>query len=245
MEVYAPLDAPKLVADGLWVVDGPIIRMQYPGFGSMPFTTRMAIARLADGGLWVWSPTEPSPALFAQVDAMGEVRHLVSPNFIHYAHIGAWKDRYPHALAWASPGVRERARKMDVDVTFDRDLGDAPPAEWATEIDQLVFRGSRMLEEVVFFHRASRTLVLADLIENFEPGKLGFFERLLTRLGGVTDPDGKAPSDLRMTFVGRHDQARRSFDRMMAWSPERVVIAHGRWYERDGERELRRAFRWI
>jgi hypothetical protein len=32
---------------------------------------------------------------------------------------------------------------------------------------------------------------------------------------------------------------------MLDWDPERIIIAHGRWYDRDGGAELRRAFRWI
>ena len=47
----------------------------------------MTVVRLADGGLWCHSPIAPAPELFAQIDALDEVRHLVSPNKIHYAHI--------------------------------------------------------------------------------------------------------------------------------------------------------------
>jgi hypothetical protein len=47
---------------------------------------------------------------------------------------------------------------------------------------------------VVFFHRKTRTLILADYIENFEPEKVGFFYAWLARLAGVADPDGKTPS---------------------------------------------------
>jgi hypothetical protein len=49
------------------------------------------------------------------------------------------------------------------------------------------------MEEVVFFHRKTRTLILADYIENFEADKVGFFYAWLVRLGGIVDPDGKAP----------------------------------------------------
>jgi hypothetical protein len=244
MKIYTPLDLPKQIAPGLWVVDGPIVRLEV-GPIAMPFPTRMVIARLAGGALWVWSPTALSSELRARVDARGTVGHLVSPNRIHYAHVAAWKASYPDAIAWASPGVRGRAAAKGIKVDFDRDLGDAPDAAWAAEIDQLVFRGSRVMDEVVFFHRASRTLVVADLIENFEPEKLTFPERIFARLGGVTDPDGKAPADYRATFAGHRDEARASVRRLLAWSPARVVIAHGRWYERDGARELRRAFRWV
>jgi hypothetical protein len=244
MQLYEPLNVPKPVDDGIWIVDGPIVKMAFAAF-KMPFPTRMVVVRLAGGGLFLWSPIELNDALRAEIDRLGPVQHLVSPNRIHYAHIAAWKAAYPSAIAWASPGVRERAAAQRIEVSFDRDLDDAPDAAWAEELDQLVFRGSRALEEVVFFHRRSRTLVLADLIENFEPSKVEAPLSWLLRLGGVADPDGKAPSDLRATFLGHRDEARASYERMLAWAPERVIMAHGRWYPDDGVAELRRAFRWL
>ncbi len=64
-------------------------------------------------------------------------------------------------------------------------------------------------------------------------------------MAGAADPDGKAPMDLRLTFVGGKEAARASFEWMVAWGPERLIVAHGRWYDRDGTAELRRAFRWL
>ena len=84
---------------------------------------------------------------------------------------------------------------------------------------------------------------LADLIENFEPEKVGGAYGWLVRLAGTAHPDGKVSTGLRLTF-GK-DKARASFERMLAWEPEKVIVAHGRWYERDGTEELRRAFRWL
>ena len=244
MELYEPLNTLKPVGEDLWVVDGPIVRMAYFG-GSIPFPTRMIVARLTNGDLLLWSPIEPGGGVRAEIDALGPVRHLVSPNKIHYAHIAAWKRLYSEATAWASPGVRERAASQRIDVSFDADLRDEPDPTWREDLDQLVFRGSRFMEEVVFFHRRTRTLVLADLIENFEPEKIGGAYRLLVRFAGATDPDGKAPIDLRLTFLGGKDAARASFERMLAWEPERVIMAHGRPYDRNGTEELRGAFRWL
>ena len=241
--LYEPINTLKPVAPGLWLVDGPIVRMAALG-GSAPFTTRMTVARLADGGLWCHSPVAPDSSLFAAVDALGPVRHLVSPNKLHYAHIAAWKRRYPDAVAWASPGVRERAASQKIEVGFDADLGEAPEPSWAAELDQLHFRGSRVFEEVVFLHRASATLILADLIENFEAAKLGTAMRWIARLGGVLDPDGKTPLDMRFTFRDRA-AARACLQRMTDWRPQRVILAHGRCYLDNAEAELRRAFRWL
>ena len=244
MELYEPLNTIKPVDENIWVVDGPIVHMAYLG-ASIPFPTRMVVVRLVNQDLFLWSPTEPNDGLRTGIDALGPVRHLVSPNKIHYAHIGAWKRIYPEATAWASPGVRERAASRRIDVSFDADLRDAPDPAWREDLDQIVFRGSRFMEEVVFFHRRTRTLVLADLIENFEPRKIGKAYRGLVRLAGAADPDGKAPIDLRLTFLGRKNAARASFERMLSWEPEKVIVAHGRWYERNGATELRRAFRWL
>lgn len=244
MKLYQPLNVPEPVAEDVWVVNGPLVRMAAMGM-SMPFPTRMVVVRLPSGELFLHSPTEIDDGLRAALDRLGTVRHLVSPNRIHYAHIASWKRAYPDAIAWASPGVRARAASQRMEVQFDRDLGDAPAPEWADVLDQLVFRGSKALEEVVFFHRPSRTLLLADLIENFELDRLSGGMRWMARLGGVVDPDGKAPFDLRLTFLGRKKAARAALARMVAWKPERITLAHGRWYPSDGERELARAFRWV
>jgi uncharacterized protein DUF4336 len=244
VELYEPINTLKPVGEDLWVVDGPIVRMAYLGV-SIPFPTRMVLIRLTNGGLFLWSPTEPDDGLRAEIDALGPVHHLVSPNKIHYAHIAAWKRIYPEATAWASPGVRERAASQLIDVSFDADLGDGPDPAWREDLDQLVFRGSSFVEEVVFFHRKTRTLVLADLIENFEPEKMRGAYRWVVRLAGAAAPDAKTPIDLRLTFMGHRKEARSAFKRMVAWEPEKAIMAHGRPYERDGTAELRRAFRWL
>ena len=244
MELYEPINTLKQVDEDLWLVDGPIVRMAFPG-GHIPFPTRMVVVRLVNGELFLWSPTELDDGLRAGIDALGTVGHLVSPNKIHYAHIAAWKRAYPEATAWASPGVKERATAQRIDVAFDAQLGDLPEEVWVKDLDQLIFRGGRFMEEVVFFHRKTRTLILADLIENFEAEKVGGLHGWLVRLAGAADPDGKAPIDLRLTFLGRKKEARSTFERMVAWKPERVIMAHGRPYEREGTAELRRAFRWL
>lgn len=242
--LYHPINTLQDIAPGVAIVDGPVVRMAYFG-GAIPFPTRMTVVRLNDGRLWIHSPTALTPALRAAVQARGEVAHLISPNKIHYAHIAEWKAAFPGATAWASPGVRERAKSQGVAVSFDADLDDAPNPAWAAEIDQLLFRGSAWLQEYVFFHRASRTLIVTDLFERFEQEKLPPWLWRLVRIAGCTFPDGQTPLDLRLTFLGRKDQARACYSWMLARDPERVIIAHGRWVERDGAAELRRAFRWL
>ncbi len=244
MFVYEPLNTLKPVAEDVWIVDGPVVHMAICGI-SIPFPTRMSVIRLSNGELFLHSPTALVDSLQSELARLGPVRHLVSPNKVHYASIAAWKAAYPDAHAWASPGVRERAASQNVSATFDHHLGSEPEPAWAADLDQLVFRGSRFMEEVVFLHRKSHTLLLADLIVNFEPHRLNRLQGLLFRLSGAMDPEGQTPLDLRVTFVGHKREARECFQRMAAWKPERIIVAHGRWYPADGERELHRAFRGL
>ena len=48
----------------------------------------------------------------------------------------------------------------------DTDLMDAAEPRWTGDIDQVLFKGSFAVTEAVFFHRASRTAIFADLIQN-------------------------------------------------------------------------------
>jgi hypothetical protein len=238
---YQPINTLRAIADQLWIVDGPLIRFSY-AWVRLPFPTRMTIVRLGSGELWVHSPTELTPGLKAEVDRLGRVRHLIAPIKLHYWWVGDWQAACPEALAYAAPGARERAAKRGA--AFDLDLGAEPPAAWAGEIDQLPVAGGFMTE-IVFFHRRSRTLILTDLIENFEPDRVpAAWLRLLMRLGGVMHPRGSTPRDLRPTFVGHRQAMRRALATMIGWRPQHVIVAHGRCYHENALGELERAFRW-
>jgi hypothetical protein len=241
--VYEPLCTLRSIGEEIWLADGPTI-----GFYGMPFSTRMTVVRLEDGGLWVHSPIVAEEGLVEEVEALGPVSHLIAPNWIHYAHVPAWQARFPAAQTHAAPGVEARARRRGVSLRVDRPLGDTPPAAWAGQIDQIVVWGSPVHREAVFYHRASRTLVLTDLIENFEPEKLPWLMRLLVRAAGIHAPHGGMPRDMRLTFrLTRRGRARleKAVAQMIAWDPERVVLAHGRWFESGGTQALRRAFSWL
>jgi hypothetical protein len=237
---YEPLDTLKPVAQDLWLIDGPLIR-----FYGLPFSTRATVVRLASGDIWVHSPTRLTETLAKELEALGPLRHLIAPNWIHYAYLHEWQKRWPDALGWAAPGVAERAEKKGVPGRFDHDLEQNAPLDWAGEIEQMVVEGSKIHREAVFFHHASRTLILTDLIENFEPQNLSFPMRMATRIGGIQAPNGQMPRDMRLTFRGNETLLRRQVERMIGWGPERVILSHGSWFENDAVRHLEHAFRWV
>lgn len=229
----------EAVADGIWLAEGDVV-----DFHGFPYPTRCVVIRLGGGDLWVWSPIRLSPDLKAGIERLGRPRHLVSPNKLHHLYLADWRAAYPDALLW---GPRSTARRRP-DLHFQSPLGDTPPPAWADAIDQVWFNGSPAMDEVVFFHRASRTAILADLSENFDAAFLAAhwrgWQRWIARRWGIVEGHGYAPLEWRLTFFKRR-ATRLARDRVLAWNPARVIVAHGHWQRRDGRRYLERAFRWL
>ena len=137
----------------IWIADGPVA-----SFYGFPYPARMAVVRLFDGSLFVWSPVALSGSLRASIDVLGPVRCLVSPNALHHLFLAEWKSAYPEARLYASPRLRGKRK----DLAFDVMLAGVPEPEWAADIEQVVLHGSFYLTEVVFFHRHSHTALFAE-----------------------------------------------------------------------------------
>ena len=61
LEPYAPLGVLKPLGRDIWMVDGPVVRTRRL-LGTLPLTTRMTVARLPDGRLWLHAPVALTPA---------------------------------------------------------------------------------------------------------------------------------------------------------------------------------------
>ncbi|MEP2830615.1 DUF4336 domain-containing protein [Parvibaculum sp.] len=221
--------------DEIWIADGPgieaIMGFRYP--------LRMAVMRLADGSLFVWSPIELTGALHAQLDALGPVRHIVAPNTLHHLYIPEWKSAWPEARLHAAPGLSEKRK----DIAFDEILGDTPSTGWAGEIDQVVMKNA-IADEVVFFHVKSGTVLFTDLIQHFAKGWFKGWRALVAKLDLMTGPEPAVPRKFRLAFRDRL-AARAALARILAWPAQNVVMAHGTPVTGEGRAFLGRAFRWL
>ena len=219
----------------IWIADGTqivIVGFHYP--------TRMAVIKLSDGQLFIWSPIQLTETLRAEVDALGQVRHIIAPNSLHHLFLPEWKSAYPGARVYAPPGLRKKRE----DIVFDDDLGDAPGADWAGEIDQVLVHGNRITTEVVFFHVRSGTVLFTDLIQQFPANSFSGWRAVVAKLDLMVGPEPSVPRKFRIAFTNRR-AARHSLERIFAWPAEKVLMAHGMPVEQDGRGFLRRAFGWL
>lgn len=212
--VYPPLDLAKPFAPGLHVVDsGP-----HRAFG-IPLPVRMTVIRLGDGGLLLHSPTRLTEGLANQLAAIGPVRDLLAPNVGHYAYVASWQAAFPDATTWAAPGMTRLLRLRGARLRVDVELGDAPPASWRDDLDVAVVPGGAGFREVLLFHRASRTLVLTDLVSALEPAKLPGWVAAGARATGAVGAVPRAPSYLRALVSLRRRDARAAVERLLALRP--------------------------
>ena len=219
----------------IWTADGPnisIVGFHYP--------TRMAIIRLSNGGLFIWSPILLTHSLQAEVDAVGQVQQIIAPNSLHHLFVPEWKHAYPAAKVFAAPGLR---KKRD-DIVFDADLGSAPSPDWVDEIDQALMHGNLITTEVVFFHAKSGTVLFTDLIQQLPTNLISGWRAIVARIDLMVGPEPSVPRKFRVAFANRR-AARKSLQRVLAWPAQKILMAHGTPVEKDAQAYLRRAFGWL
>jgi hypothetical protein len=220
------------LASDLFVADHPLV------VGGLHLGARTTIVRLGSGGLLVHSPGPPHDSLHRDVEKLGPVVALVAPNKMHHLFLPAWTGAFPEARTFGAPGL---AAKLP-SIRFDEELGNDPPSLFGNDLDPHVIQGAPRLEEVVFLHRSSRTLLLTDLAFHLRHSE-SRFTRIAMRLNGGYGHFGTTRL-LRSTFRDRN-AARISLDHVLGWDFDRVIVAHGDVLDRGGREALRQAYAWL
>ncbi len=199
---------------------------------------RMTVIRLMNGRLMLHSPCEITPEIAKEITALGEVAYVIAPSNFHYLHVPSVQAAFPDAKTYICPGIEQKRP----DISFDFALEDTAPLDWSDDLDQALVRGSRWMWEVTFFHKASKTLILVDLIENITDAtpRVNWVLKLWWKLFRMWNKALPAP-EYRM---GWKDQtaAKASLERILAWDFKRIILAHGDVIESDARQVAERAW---
>lgn len=195
---------------------------------------------------WIWSPIPITDALAQEVETKaGPVKYICSPNKIHHIFLKEWSDKFPDAIVYASPGLEKR--EVAKGVKFDARFGkDEPEPPFANEIESVIVCGSYVMEEVEFFHKASKTSIICDLIQRFPESSISGFRGFLMKIDGLVGENGSTPRDWRITFwpFGK-GELRKSRDAILGWKAEKLIIAHGTCVESNASDVIEKALYWI
>ena len=220
------------VAPALWELNAPMTIV------GMHLGHRMTVVRLPDGQLWVHSPVEYSVSLAGELRTLGPVAHVIAPSVMHDTYLDRWIANRAAPRFHAAPGLAEARR----DLKFTDTLGERPDRAWADVLDQHILRGMPRVNEVVFLHRPTRTLILTDLVFNLGPD-MPLLSRILLKLN---DCDCKfAASRLIKSTIKDRTALRPSLDHVLGWDFDRIVLSHGANVASGGKEKLRDAFLFL
>lgn len=224
------MSVPEIVVDGqIWSVRHKVRT------GPLSIPVRSTIVKLADGGLWICSPPPPTPALREALRAIGPVRRVVAPNLQHHRFFAGFLASVPEAEGFVAPGMADKSPALG----GHRVLGET---DWPDDLEGVFVDGLPVLNETVWRHRATGTLIVTDLLFAFGADNQPLL-RLVARLLGV---DRRLGMSLTMKLAVKDQPAlRRSVDRITSRPVQRIITAHDRIITSAAEDALATAFAWL
>lgn len=226
----------KSIDRNLWVAEQPF---KYLG---LPVGTRMTVILLSGEGLLLISPIKIDPETKTQLDTLGKVKFIIAPNLFHYLYLEECQQIYPDAQVIAPPGLETKKPNLKSDLIFFRD-----EISFDGELEYILFEGCQTLipfqikplNEIVFFHPVSKTLILTDTAFNFDRN-FPFVTQLTARAIGCYQ--NLRPSLLEKIVIKDEEQVRQSLQKILAWDFERAIVAHGNIAEVNAKKQLKAGY---
>lgn len=202
-----------VVPDSIWATERPV------WFSGARLRSRTTVVRLPGNSLWVHSPCPPAEDVCAALDALGEVRWIVVPNRFHHLQTPATAARYPNARIIGPKSARARNPRVSLTMAPD----DPAYVQATPELVSIPLHGVPFLDETVFFHSESGSLIAADLLISACPQD-HFTWRTAARLFGCYGKTG-TPPDVRWN-TRANAEVEKSIAAMRALPIQRILVAH-------------------
>jgi hypothetical protein len=227
------------IDNNIWVSEQPF---RYFGLN---VGTRMTVIRLKNRELFVISPIQIDDITNQQLQEIGEVSYIIAPNLYHYLFLSDFKALYPKAKLWAVPGLESKRPDIPIDWVIKDNSGMV-----LDEIEYLLFDGFKtftlsglsLLNECVFFHLESHTLVLTDTAFHFDES-FPLITQLASRvIGGYKQ---LSPSLLERLATREKQKVKQSVQKVLNWDFKRVIMAHGSIIENEAKSKFKQGYEWF
>jgi hypothetical protein len=224
----------RLLDANIWDYETPI------RFGGIPLWHRMTVIRLAGGDLVVHSPAKLDYSSQEEFRRLGPVSAIVAPSWWHDLYLREYVNAYATARLYLAPTLAKWNRSLPCAGV----LGESDTLPWEGELDVVHVQGIGLfLDEVVFYHRRSRSLIVADLLFNLSE-KDAWITRAMGRL--VIGPYRSCRfARLYRAAVTNRRRLQAGLQRILGWDFDRIIVGHGAVVEKNGKEVFRAAFRWL
>lgn len=187
-------------------------------------------------GLIIISPIRFSDEQFKEIEKLGSVNTLVAPSLIHHLFLPNAIERFKSAQVWGPVGSPEKLPKIQWNFLFGKD-------QWPLieEVDFQLIEGAPGMNEVAFFEKSSKTLVLTDFVFNLTNPK-GWGAPVMLRLLGTFKRF--AVSRFVYKFIVDKSAVEKSFRKILQWDFDKIVMGHGEVVTVDAKLKLQSALKF-
>jgi hypothetical protein len=189
---------------------------------------RRATAVRSDGRWLIVGPVVPDEAARRALDDAGTVETLVIASAVHNNFVPESVAAWPEARVLRTRGAKRAGIPPD---RLD-DLANGLPEPFGANLHPIPLEGMPKINEVVFVHAPSRTLIVADLFFGID-ARYPAWTRTVARLLGAFP--GPGTSRVFRAFVRDRAAFAGSLDRILEHDVRRLVTSHGAVFE-DGAR---------
>lgn len=229
----------KAIATDLWVAEQPL---KYFG---LEVGTRMTVIRLSSNKLMVISPIQGDNATINDLNQLGEVIYIVVPNLYHHLFVAEFQLYYPNAKLWAVSGLERKRPDLQIDQIISNQsihLIDGVEYVLVEGFNTFDLRGFSPLNECVFYHAKSRTLIVTDTVFHFDE-QFSPRTKLIAKMIGAYNQ--LRPSLLEKFATQDKIKVKHSIQQLLAWDFERIIMAHGSIIEQDAKPLLKAGYEWF
>jgi len=226
----------KEIDRDIWVAEAP-----FKYFG-LSVGTRMTVIQLKNRELAVISPIQVDKATSLKLDELGTVSHIIAPNVYHYLFAADFKTLYPKAIFWATPALKLKKPELPIDRIINNNEDSFPSDLQHLLFDGLKtidFNGFKLLNELVFLHPKSRTLILTDAAFNFNDS-YPLITQFAARVIGTYK--NFSPSLLEKVASTEKAKVKQAVQKILDWDFERVIMAHGSIIENQGKQKFKAGY---
>ena len=208
--------------------------MEMPG-GMVVLPLRCTVVKLISGENVMISPIDFSERQLEEIAKLGSITHIVAPCLIHHLYINKAIARFQPREIWGPP----QCRKVLAEVPFNRVFGeDRWPFD--TKLPFVFIDGLPRINEVVFYHEATKTMICADLCFNLQNPR-GWAAPLMLRMFGTYRKFGV--SRLQRRFMKDRVAFEKSVRDVLKWNFETIAMGHGDLVVGHGRDRLETALR--
>lgn len=185
------------------------------------------------------SPAKLSDQQVEEIRKGGEITDIIAPNLFHHLSIPRAQSWFPKAQLWGAQGFDQKRPDLHWTHFFEK-KSSSQNWPYHENLEYRLIEGAPRMNEVVFYHKASRTLLVIDLLFNIKNTK-GWLSPVIYTLMGTRNKLNM--SRLWNSLIKDRAAMKNSLQEILNWDFDRIIFCHGETVHTGGKELAQRIFK--